>query len=56
MWPSFTYTTNCGGNSAALAAVRNYATLAYVDAKENPSRPFDILSAIHEHREGFPLL
>jgi hypothetical protein len=56
VFPLLTYTTNCGGNSAALAAVGCYARMANFDAKENPAHTFNILTVIQEHREEVSLL
>ncbi|EDY15775.1 hypothetical protein CfE428DRAFT_6703 [Chthoniobacter flavus Ellin428] len=50
---STTYTTNCGGNSAALARVRNIATLARAAAMEAPDHSFQFTAVRAEQRELF---
>ena len=49
--PSLTYTTNCGGNSAALAAVSTYVTLARVEAMDSPEHSFRVTAATPQQRE-----
>jgi hypothetical protein len=49
--PSFTYTTNCGGNSAALTAVSTYANLARAEAMDSPDYTFRVTSATPQQRE-----
>ena len=51
VFPSLTYTTNCGGNSAALAAVGTYTTLARVEAMDSPDHAFRVTSATAPQRE-----
>ena len=43
-------TTNCGGNSAALAAVDSYVTMAIVAAMDNPDRAFNPTAATPDQR------
>jgi hypothetical protein len=40
----FEITSNCGGNSAALAAVGNYALMARFEATESPDRSFNYIA------------
>jgi hypothetical protein len=49
--PTFTYTTNCGGNSAALTTVRTYVALARVEAMDSPVHAFHVTSATPQQRE-----
>src|SRR5438067_8803024 len=49
--PLFSYTTNCGGNSAALAAVSAYVLMATVEAMESPDHAFHVTSATPQQRE-----
>ena len=39
--PVWTTPSNCGGNSAALAAVNSYVTVTVVAAMDNPDRTFN---------------
>jgi hypothetical protein len=50
------HTTNCGGNSAALARVQSYAALAAVSARYASDHQFHIFSPAEEQRTDLAIL
>jgi hypothetical protein len=46
-----TYASNCGGNSAALFVVSQYATIARMAAEESADRTFRVAAVTTEQRE-----
>ena len=49
--PTIGYTTNCGGNSAALAQVQGIALIAHVGTFDTPDHSFRFTAANAEQRE-----
>ena len=47
----WTVTSNCGGNSAALSAVRSYATRAVVAMMESPDHTFRVTAATPDEQD-----
>ena len=50
MLPMWSTSSNCGGNSAALAAVNSYVTMTVAETMDTPNQPFSVTAAIPEQR------
>ena len=55
VFPTLSYTTNCGGNSAALAQVRSIALLALAGTYDAPDHSFRFTAADAGQREQLAL-